>query len=126
VRRALYPRFDERLRWLVDVDSYYRLRLLTRKWRFCEELRISSTVGRKDSITASVKDDLQNLDAQERLYLSQKYSYVSIWLTPKLHSVLITFETFAWALMRAITVFYYYLIYCLSVAINFIFRFRKK
>lgn len=124
-RRALYPRFDEHLRWLVDVDAYFRLRQATGKWRVCRELKIGSTLGRKDSITASLKDNLMHLDAQERVYLSQKYPVVTAWLTPRLHCVLNVLEGIAWVSMRVITRLYYWADYVVRVAPITAFRFQQ-
>jgi glycosyltransferase involved in cell wall biosynthesis len=124
-RRALYPRFDEHLRWLVDVDAYFRLRQATGMWRVCGELKIGSTLGRKDSITASIKNDLMDLDAQERVYLSQKHPVVRVWLTPRLHWTMNALEGIAWVSMRVITRLYYRAAYFLRVAPISPFRFQR-
>jgi glycosyltransferase involved in cell wall biosynthesis len=108
VRRTLYPRFDKRLRWLVDVDAYYRLRLATGRWCVSEELKIGSILGRNDSITASIKDDLKDLDAQERAYLTQKHLGVKVWLDPNSHLILNAIEWMVWVSMRVVTRLYYW------------------
>lgn len=110
-RRALYPRFDERLRWLVDVDVYYRLRIATGHWCVCDELKMGSTIGRKDSITASIKGELKTLDAQERIYLSHKHPQVRFWLTLRVNWILNFLEGGAWLSMRFITFLYNRLAY---------------
>lgn len=107
VRRALYPRFDVCLRWLVDVDVYFRLRNATARWLVCKDLKIGSTLGRKDSITASIKDELKELDSRERGYLSQKHPLARVWLTPKQHWIANGLEGFAWAGMRGVTGLYF-------------------
>lgn len=105
-RRELYPRFDERLRWLVDVDAYFRLRQSTASWRVCGDLKIGSTLGRKDSITASIKDELKDLDAQERAYLVQKHPTAGLWLRADAHRWARAAETVLWAFMRVFTRLY--------------------
>ena len=123
-RRALYPRFDERLRWLVDVDAYFRLRQATGLWRVSDDLKIGSALGRKDSITASIKDDLKDLDARERVYLSQKHPVVRVWLNPRLHWVLNALEGIAWMSMRVVTRLCYRVACFLRVAPISAFRFK--
>ena len=115
-RRELYPRFDERLRWLVDVDAYFRLRQSTASWRVCGDLIIGSTLGRKDSITASIKGELKDLDAQERIYLSLKHPAARGWLAPRQHWILNVLEGIAWVAMRVVTRLYYRFAYSLSAA----------
>lgn len=106
VRRSLYPRFDDKLRWLIDVDAYFRLRQSTASWRVCGDLKIGSTLGRKDSITASIKDELKDLDAQERAYLVQKHPTAGLWLRADAHRWARAAETVLWAFMRVFTRLY--------------------
>lgn len=113
VRRALYPKFDDRLRWLVDVDAYLRLRNATARWFVCKDLKIGSTLGRKDSITATMKEGLKEVDARERDYLVQKYPLAKVWLAPRLHRALNALEGVAWTAMRVVTRIYYRMI-CFS------------
>lgn len=115
-RRTLYPRFDEGLRWLVDVEAYYRLRQATVRWRVSGDLKIGSTLGRKDSITASIKDKLKDLNTQERTYLSLKHPAAIRWLAPRQHWILNTLESITWVTMRATTRLYYQFIYFFSTA----------
>lgn len=109
-QRALYPRFDERLRWLVDVDAYFRLRQSTDRWRVCGELKIGSTLGRKDSITASIKGELKDIDAQERVYLSQKHPVARVWLAPRKYWIANALEFIAWVSMRVFTRLYHWFV----------------
>lgn len=107
IRRDLYPRFDDRLRWLVDVEAYFRLRKLTARWRFCGNLRIGSVQGRKDSITSSIKDELELLDTSERAYLFHSYPVAEVWLAPRCHRSVNILEGFAWGAMRVVTRVWY-------------------
>lgn len=115
-RRSLYPRFDDRLRWLVDVDAYYRLRQTTSRWRICSGLKIASRQGRKDSITASLRQELREIDARERDYLSSKHPQADRWLIPGEHRFLAVAESIVWAGMRALTNGFYRLAYALQAS----------
>lgn len=103
VRRELYPRFDECLRWLVDVEAYFRLRLKTERWRFCNSLKIGSALGRNESITSSIKDELRQIDASERSYLRRKYPVAEVWLEPSAHWIINLLEFALWGWMRIVT-----------------------
>jgi len=107
VRRRLYPKFDVNLRWLVDVEAYFRLRQVTEKWSYCKDITIGSLLGRDDSITASIKDNLKILNEQEIGYLEQKYPGVTIWLSNTSHRILKALEVIIWVLTRVTTRFYY-------------------
>jgi len=111
VRRDLYPRFDVNLKWLVDVDAYVRLRRKTNRWRVSKELKIGSVIGREDSITASIREDVSLIETQERSYLLEKYPDASVWLAPKSHWILNALESLAWVSMRVITRLYYWVAY---------------
>lgn len=106
-RRALYPRFDERLHWLVDVDAYFRLRQATALWCVCLDLKIGSMLGRKDSISASIKHNLKHIDAQERVYLIQKHPLARVWLSPQDYRIQNALEWTAWMTMRFVTRLWY-------------------
>ena len=107
VRRSMFPRFDASLRWLVDVDAYFRLRNTTPNWLILKDLKIASTLGRNDSITASIKDNLTQLDRRERVYLSQKFSTADFWLKPQNYLIINRIEAISWMVMRIITRTYY-------------------
>lgn len=126
VRRDLYPRFDERLHWLVDVDAYFRLRKKTARWRVCRHLKIGSTLGRKDSITASIKDKLKDLDQQERIYLNQKHPEARVWLASRSYRISNALEHMAWVSMRVITRLYCKATYSLRTSPNIVSHFQRK
>ncbi len=125
IRHALYPRFDERLRWLVDVEAYFRLRQETVRWRICSDLKIGSAMGRKDSITASIRDELRDLDARERVYLCQKYPVAKVWLAPGNHRIMNALEGVFWGAMRIITRVWYVFAYSTQAASVSISEFQR-
>lgn len=106
VRRNMFPRFDESLRWLVDVDLYYRLRMSKSKWRICKNIQIGSILGRKDSITCKLGNQIQRIKKIELIYLRQKYPDASTWLKPERYFFIFGIEALVWLLMRLTTIIY--------------------
>ncbi|SRR6266567_3312912 len=71
-RRDIYPRFDERLTWLIDVDAYVRLLVEKRRIRFTS-VSVASVSDRQGSITASIGSKLSDVRNHELAYLRSKY-----------------------------------------------------
>ncbi len=107
VRKSIYPKFDTELKWLVDVETYYRLRLKTSRWYYSKELEMGSTVGRMDSITYNMKDQLCEVYTSEKKYLSKKYCMARNWLDPELHPLLNFTEELFWIAFRMLTIAFY-------------------
>lgn len=101
VRSNMYPRFDDRLVWLIDVDAYFQLRNMTSRWLISDQLKIVSILGRNDSITGSIRAEISALVISEKKILLAKYPAAKEWLSPT-HKILHFFEFFAWVMMRAI------------------------
>ncbi len=68
-RKSLSVYFDANLRWLVDVDFYYRLRLKTNKWLFTNSHVVYSLTNRPASITAQIRGQLKAIKNDEYKYL---------------------------------------------------------
>jgi glycosyltransferase involved in cell wall biosynthesis len=108
VRRSLYPRFDERLRWLIDVDAYVRLLKVTKRLRVCPKIQIGSMLERSDSLTTGLGSSIPQIEREERVYLEGVHHTTSLWLGPVrnepiLHSMLRACEAVCWNLMRGLT-----------------------
>lgn len=108
IRRSLYPRFDGRLRWLIDVDLYARVLKVTRLLRPCPHIQIGSLLGRADSITASLGSEIAGIEREERVYLQDRHPTARVWLGPRagepvLHGVLRACEAACWYGMRLVT-----------------------
>ena len=108
IRRMLYPRFDLRLRWLIDVDLYVRLLKVAKRFRMCPELKIGSVLGRSDSITASLGSSISQIEREERAYLRGRHHSASLWLgpvpdAPKFDVLIRAFEMVCWTLFRVLT-----------------------
>lgn len=108
VRRSLYPRFDERLRWLVDVDVYVRLLKIAKRLRLCPQIQVGSILGRADSLTTSLGSSIRQIEREEQAYLQGIYRTTSLWLGPVrnktlLRRILRICEAACWYLMRVLT-----------------------
>lgn len=68
-RRNLSVYFDVNLRWFVDVDFYYRLRLKTKKWLFLDNHSVCSIINRPASISRQIEPELKKISEAERNYL---------------------------------------------------------
>jgi glycosyltransferase involved in cell wall biosynthesis len=100
IRRTFFPYFDEALKWLIDVDLYWRMFSKKMKWVQCNSLKILSTQGRVDSITNKLSNQLSFLRRIELDYLSVKYSSKSLWLHPSSHKIIFFIENVMWGFMR--------------------------
>ena len=108
VRRVLYPRFDERLRWLIDVDAYVRLLNLSKPLKPCPQVHICSMIDCSDSITSRLGSAISRLDHEERAYLRTVHQDAGPWLgagpgDSALGVLVRAAETFCWGLMRVLT-----------------------
>ena len=107
VRRTLFPRFDTRLRWYIDVDLYVRLFKVAKKIRLCPEVKIGSIMGRAESITAGLQSSMPQIVREERTYLRDVHQATCLWLEPlqyrlRLRSMILIFETICWNSFRGI------------------------
>lgn len=108
IRREIYPRFDMRLQWLIDVDLYVRLLKVAKRLRMCSELKIGSVLERPDSITASLGSSISRLSREERVYLSEVHHADCLWLgkvpnATKCVELIRALETVCWILFRVLT-----------------------
>ncbi len=108
IRRTLYPRFDVRLRWLIDVDVYVRLFKVAKGVKLCPKIQVGSILGRADSITTGLGASIPQIAREERTYLQGIHHTISLWLGPAgnepiLHSILRACETVCWSFIRVFT-----------------------
>jgi glycosyltransferase involved in cell wall biosynthesis len=109
VRRAIYPRFDERLQWLVDVDVYVRTLELSQSTLLFSNIKIGSIMNRADSITAQLGSFKPRIAKEERTYLGNVRGTKCFWLgsypqyLPAFHWLLWVGETVCWTFMRVVT-----------------------
>lgn len=104
VRRILYPMFDPKLKWLVDVDVYLRLFAGLPKIAACPHILVGSILGRKDSITAQLGTGRTKVAAEERRYLWTKHRGLAFWYDSSPgHHLLRAGEWACWVFFRAVT-----------------------
>lgn len=72
VRRALCPRFDESLRWLVDVDFYLRTLQRAGRVQALGQFGIVSEIDRRQSITQSLGPELAALRQREQAVIAAR------------------------------------------------------
>lgn len=102
-RTECYPRFDERLIWLVDVDLYARIFLKNRKYMYLPNIKIGSLLERDDSITAKISSSVTEIKRREISYLVNDFGLKGRWFDNGLFSKIIRFmELACWGLMRLI------------------------
>ncbi len=72
IRRALCPRFDESLRWLVDVDFYLRALQRAGRVQALGQFGIVSEIDRRQSITQSLGPELAALRQREQAVIAAR------------------------------------------------------
>lgn len=107
-RRSLYPRFDLKLIWLVDVDMYVRLFSKTSKWISCPHIAIYSEQERTTSLTRGLGGSIKNIRVEELGYLQKKMHSHDIWIGPYrgeglTRKLLRSIETMIWYTYRFLT-----------------------
>ncbi len=81
VKRELYTRFNDELKWLVDVDNYVRILRSVNNIVSCENSYVGSVLNRSDSITASLGGSIKKIKKQEKLYLLGLEGNRKTWLS---------------------------------------------
>lgn len=110
IRKDIYPRFDESLRWLIDVDMYWNLFSGGANFKISKNLKIASIVNRSSSITTALSKNLVDIRYKELSYLSQKYPHNAIWLTPRTHRITFFIESCCWGVFKLVYVVYSFIL----------------
>lgn len=79
VRRNIYPQFDLRLIWLVDVDVYVRLFFSKVKWVSCPSILMLSEQERASSLTKGLGSSIGGINKGELEYLQRRMGSYNIW-----------------------------------------------
>lgn len=102
-RTKCYPRFDEKLIWLIDVDLYARILLTNTKYMYLPNIKIGSAIGRVDSITAKLSKSVNKIQESEIHYLFKILKIRNIWLNNNFFSKVVrVIELLPWTIMRVI------------------------
>lgn len=100
IRRHVAPRFNNRLSWLVDVDFYYRLFSTGVAFKYCRGVLVGSTQRTNDSITATLKQDLDRIARRDRDILSKEIGKKLPWLTSDSKLLVKLIEAIVWYLLK--------------------------
>ena len=73
VRRSVFPRFNEKLQWLVDVELYVRLFTQGITIKTAANIQIGSAPDKNHSITASLGNEVFRIKQRELEYLRDLY-----------------------------------------------------
>jgi hypothetical protein len=90
------PKFDTKLRWLVDVDFYYKL-INKKKIKFTDELFICAEYNSVFSQHHENKGKISALNKKEFYYISKKYHFNN-----KSFFIIKFFEPIFWAMIRVV------------------------
>lgn len=99
IKNINLPLFDNKLKWLVDVDFYYRV-LLGRKIIFTDILNIKSEANHKYSATFKMRKHIKKIHKQEYKYLREKYKFSFF------NNFFFIFDKFFWILIRTLNLFF--------------------
>lgn len=107
IPRILYPRYNNKLQWLVDVDLYFRTFKSGHKLKACQFIKIGSILDRSESITAKLGAEIKEIKKKECAYLNELYSNEYVWLSLGSKSLLIrtvisTLESISWVVFRIV------------------------
>lgn len=102
VRKALYPTFDTTLKWLVDVELYYRLRQNTKGWKTLREFEVGSVQGDHETITNSIQSQLKDLEQTERARLRAAHPDAAFWINLPGNPLIGTLEAAVWVGFRTL------------------------
>ena len=120
VRRSLYPRFDLRLIWLVDVDMYVRLFCSKARWMSCSNILILSEQERTSSLTKGLGSLVGGINRAELKYLQERMKSHNIWTGPYqgesiVRKLMRCLEALIWYSYRVITKSFFYVSYGLRL-----------
>ena len=73
VRRSVFPRFNEKLQWLVDVELYERLFTQGITIKTAANIQIGSAPDKNHSITASLGNEVVRIKQKELEHLRDLY-----------------------------------------------------
>lgn len=107
VRRDLFEPFDTRLKWLVDVEAYYRFFAKAPRRIECSRLIMVSSTGMPGSITNSIQEDKSSIARSELSYIADKFSLDGSWglLRGRTRGarLALSFEWLLWASVKAVS-----------------------
>ena len=104
IKKEIYSKFDYNLKWLLDVDSYYRSLLVSKKIDVYRDLNIFSISDKSDTLTSQLGSKTIQIEKDEKIYLSKKYNNI-LWNKQKtvfFETMIIFFEKIVWKIFTKI------------------------
>jgi glycosyltransferase involved in cell wall biosynthesis len=100
VRRSIFPRFDEKLQWLVDVELYVRIFKKRISIKTVHDIQIGSAQDKNHSITASLGNEVSRIKQKELECLRDLYGD-TFWIKKfnwkrPVHLLLYLIESLLW------------------------------
>jgi hypothetical protein len=74
VRRDLFEGYDPALKWLVDVEAYFRFLTAQNRRLVFGDLTMVCSTGSPNSITTAIRGNMGEIADAELAYLETKYS----------------------------------------------------
>lgn len=112
IKKEKCPKFDERLKWIVDLDWYYRI--LDKKKLVFEFTKLNYiSVYRNNSISNKIKFNVSEINNLEREIVKNDYSpfFADTYETSKsfVYKIFILCESFLWYFTKILTIPFGYL-----------------
>ena len=102
VKTNVYPRFNNKLHWLIDVELYKRLCLGNLNWRLSQHIKIVSVQRQSGTITSTLMGNIKEIDSNERQLLQSNTSSQSDSLKKYRNLIFNVVESFFWTIFRVI------------------------
>lgn len=107
IKKEKCPKFDERLKWIVDLDWYYKI--LNKKKLVIEFTKLNYiSVNRTNSISNKIKSNVAEINNLEREIVKNDYSpfFVDTYKTSKsfMYKIFILCESFLWYFAKILTI----------------------
>lgn len=101
--KHIYSKFDPNLKWLIDVDSYYKTIKEAKGNIEVINYDIYSEHNRSSSITSTLSTQIAQISQREKKYLLLKHPEAARWLDPStINKIIWMFETAAWHFFRLV------------------------
>ena len=109
VSKKAVKKFDNNLKWLVDVDWFYSM-ISKDNWIIAKDINVISIVDENTSITNSISKNLDSITLKETDYLCKKFNDIFIFklLKPKnlFDYFLGFFERLSWIFIKVYQICY--------------------
>lgn len=79
IKKELYAKFDDNLKWLLDVDSYYRSLIVSKNIQLFKNINMISVLNKSDTLTKELGTKISKIEKNEKKYLTGKYNDI-LWI----------------------------------------------